>query len=90
MKMSGYGWHRRALPPSSDELMDATQRYYHKAIELFGAERCMFESNFPMDRESCSYTILWNAFKKIASRYGARERDAMLKGTAENCYAIRP
>lgn len=89
MKMSGYGWHKRTLPPTSDELVNATERYYHRAIEVFGAERCMFESNFPMDRESCSYHVLWNTFKKIASRYSFAERDNLLRSTAEGCYRIQ-
>jgi len=88
MKANGYNWHKRPSPPTSDELVEATQRYYHRAIEVFGVERCMFESNFPIDRESCSYTILWNAFKKIAGAYSPAEKQALLKGNAERCYSL--
>ena len=90
MKVNGYNWHKRPIPPSSDELVEATQRYYHRAIEVLGAERCMFESNFPMDRESCSYTVLWNAFKKIAASYSTAERQALLLDTAARCYNLSP
>ncbi len=88
MKVNGYNWHRRAQPPSSDELAEATARYYHRAIEVFGADRCMFESNFPMDRESCSYIVLWNAFKKIAASYSEEEQRALLRNNAERCYRM--
>ncbi|MEM8497136.1 MAG: amidohydrolase family protein [Pseudomonadota bacterium] len=89
MKVNGYRWHKQAQPPSSDQLAETTQRYYHRAIEVFGAERCMFESNFPMDRESCSYAVLWNAFKKISASYSEEERKALLKDTAERCYSLK-
>ena len=88
MKVNGYGWHLQSKPPGSDELVDATERYYHRAIDVFGPERCMFESNFPVDKESCSYTVLWNAFKKMASRYTAEERSGLLKDNAERCYRL--
>src|ERR671912_1447842 len=67
MEMNGFGWHEQSRPPSSQELADATRNYYDVTIEKFGADRCMFESNFPVDKASCSYTVLWNTFKRIAS-----------------------
>ncbi len=63
-------------------------RYYHYAIEQFGPERCMFESNFPVDRLSLSYGVLWNALKKIASRYSESEQGAMFAGTARRVYKL--
>lgn len=90
MKVNGYNWHKRQLPPSSDELVEATQRYYRRAIDVFGTDRCMFESNFPMDKESCSYTVLWNTFKKIAGDYDDAECRALLRGNAERCYKLAP
>jgi len=88
MKINGYGWHKRECPPSSDELVEATQRYYHRAIELFGVQRCMFESNFPMDRESCSYPVLWNAFKKMTAAFTEPERRALFLDNAQRCYRL--
>lgn len=88
MKVNGYDWHKRERPPGSDELVAATERYYHRAIEVFGPARCMFESNFPMDKESCSYAVLWNSFKKIAGQYSPEEKTALLKTTAERCYQL--
>ena len=66
MPVNGFGWHRRPSPPTSDELASATRDYYLHMIDKFGPRRCMFESNFPVDRVSCSYAVLWNSFKKIA------------------------
>ena len=60
---NGFGWHEAARPPTSDELVAAHQRYYLHTIECFGVDRCMFESNLPVDRLSVSYPVLRNAFK---------------------------
>ncbi|MDQ2088310.1 amidohydrolase family protein [Marimonas arenosa] len=88
MPVNGFGWDGRATPPSSDELLEAQQHYYHHMIEIFGAERCMFESNFPVDKLSVGYVVYWNAMKKIAARYGAAAQDAMFKGTADRVYRL--
>ena len=60
MAVNGYGWHDREKPPSSDELIAANRDWYNYMFDQFGPDRCMFESNFPVDKLSCSYTILWN------------------------------
>ncbi|MBQ62586.1 MAG: amidohydrolase [Gammaproteobacteria bacterium] len=88
MKINGFGWHRKDCPPTSDELVDRTGRYYDFCIESFGADRCMFESNFPVDRESCSYGVLWNAFKKIAAKRSEGEKAALFHDTAVRVYGI--
>jgi predicted TIM-barrel fold metal-dependent hydrolase len=63
-------------------------RYYLHAIECFGPQRCMFESNFPVDRRSLSYRVLWNGLKKIAAPFSPSERDAMFRGTATRVYRL--
>ena len=88
MEVNGYGWQHRALPPTSAELANATQRYFAHAIERFGANRCMFESNFPVDKLSCSYTVLWNSFKLLSKPYSADERAALFSGTAQRVYRL--
>ena len=88
MPDNGFGWNQRATPPTSDEFVDAQARYYHHTISCFGPERCMFESNFPVDRMSISYHVLWNGLKKIASGYSASEQDAMFQGTAKRIYKL--
>ena len=75
-------------PPTSDELVAAQGRYYAHAIECFGAERCLFESNFPVDRLSVSYDVLWNAFKKMVAGASEDEKDALFRGTATRVYRL--
>ena len=90
MPDNGFGWHTAERPPSSDEFVAEQRRYYDHAIECFGPERCMFESNFPVDRTSVSYHVLWNGLKKIAAPYSPSERDAMLFSTAARIYQLDP
>jgi predicted TIM-barrel fold metal-dependent hydrolase len=85
---NGFGWDAQDRPPTSDEFVAAQRRYYEHAIACFGPERCMFESNFPVDRLSISYPVLWNGLKKIAAQYSESEQDAMFYGTAAKVYRI--
>ena len=68
---------------SDDQLAAQWKPYIETCIEAFGAERCMFESNFPVDRFGATYTALWNAFKRIAKDYSADEKTALFSGTAQ-------
>jgi L-fuconolactonase len=88
MVVMGFDFHRQATPPSSQVLADAWGPYMHKAIELFGARRCMFESNFPVDKAMCSYASLWNAYKRIASGASAGEKTALFRETANSFYRL--
>ena len=88
MPDNGFGWHTAERPPTSDEFVAAQRRYYLHTIEQFGPRRCMFESNFPVDRLSLSYRVVWNAFKKMVADFSADERDAMLRGTAARTYRL--
>jgi predicted TIM-barrel fold metal-dependent hydrolase len=88
MAVSGYGWHRKPQPPTSQELADATRDYYLHTIEKFGPKRCMFESNFPVDRVSCSYLVLWNAFKRLAADFTAEENAWLFRRTAAEVYRL--
>jgi predicted TIM-barrel fold metal-dependent hydrolase len=88
MEMNGFDWQHRAMPPSSTELAGATRRYFEHTIDRFGAKRCMFESNFPVDKLSCSYTVLWNSFKRLSKGYSADERAALFYGTAARAYRM--
>jgi L-fuconolactonase len=89
MAVNGFGWHRRPKPASSDELVAATGDYYLHTIEKFGPSRCMFESNFPVDRVSCSYRVLWNAFKKMAARFNEDEKADLFQRTAARVYRLK-
>jgi L-fuconolactonase len=88
MPVNGFNWHRRPLPPNSDELVTATRDYYLHAIDKFGPVRCMFESNFPVDRISCSYGVLWNSFKKIAAGFTPDEKAHLFHRTAAKTYRL--
>jgi len=88
MPVNGFGWHERERPPTSDELLEENRGWYLYAIEQFGPARCMFESNFPVDRISCSYTVLWNQFKKLTKGFPADERAAMFHDTAMRVYRL--
>jgi len=88
MPDNGFGWHTAERPPTSDEFVTAQRPYYLHMIECFGADRCMFESNFPVDRMSISYRVLWNGLKKIAHECSPAERDALFAGTAARVYRI--
>ena len=88
MAINGFGFNKAERPPTSDELVAATRPWYDYAIEVFGADRCMFESNFPVDKASCSYNVLWNSFKKIASGASASEKAKLFHDTAAAVYRL--
>jgi L-fuconolactonase len=88
MRMFGFDLHTRELPPSSEELAAAWRPYIETCIAAFGPERAMFESNFPVDKGSCSYAALWNAFKRIAAGCSAAENQALFAGTATKFYRL--
>lgn len=74
--------------PSSQTLADLWRPYIEPCIEAFGADRCMFESNFPVDRWGCDYATLWNAFKRIAAGASDAEKADLFSGTAKRVYRL--
>jgi predicted TIM-barrel fold metal-dependent hydrolase len=88
MPICGFGWNERTTPASSTELAEAMAPYYHRCIEQFGVNRCMFESNFPVDKVSYSYTVMWNAFKRIAEDFSPEDRAALFHDTAVRVYRL--
>ncbi|MEM9397143.1 MAG: amidohydrolase family protein [Pseudomonadota bacterium] len=88
MPDNGFAWHTAERPPNSDEFVAAQGDYYHHAIDCFSPERCMFESNFPVDRLSLGYAVLFNGFKKIAASYSDSEQEALFSGTASRIYRL--
>jgi len=84
----GFDFHERELPPSSEDLAAAWRPYIEHCIEAFGVDRCMFESNFPPDKQSGGYTELWNAFKRITAGASAAEKKALYSGTAARVYKM--
>lgn len=88
MAINGFEWHKREKPPGSVELADAISPYILHCIDAFGVNRCMFESNFPVDKVSCSYNVLWNAFKRIVTSHTANEKAALFHDTAVRTYSV--
>ncbi len=90
--MPWYGgrWRDRPDPPTSEELAAYWGPELRWCIETFGPERCMFESNFPVDKRSCSYVVLWNTFKRVAAGASPSEEAALFRETAIRAYALAP
>jgi L-fuconolactonase len=88
MRIGGFGFEEGELPPSSNQLATAWKPYVDTCIEAFGANRCMFQSNFPVDKGSYSYGVFWNACKKLATGASADEKAALFHDTAARVYRI--
>lgn len=89
MAIIGYDFHKEPVPPSSKRLEAEWRPFMEKSIELFGARRCMFESNFPVDKAMMSYVVLWNGFKRIAAGASASEKAALFHDTAARFYRLK-
>lgn len=88
---NGFDLHLREVPMGSEELAELTLPWYGHVIDCFGAARCMFESNFPVDKGQVSYRVLWNAFKRIAAKKGLTEQDKadIFHNTAVRVYGLK-
>lgn len=84
----GFGWHTRDVPVGSEALAETLAPYLTYCIDQFGPNRCMFESNFPVDKVSFSYNVVYNAFKRVSRGYSASERAAMFHNNAVRVYRI--
>jgi predicted TIM-barrel fold metal-dependent hydrolase len=89
MRLLGYDFHERAMPPSSEDAAAAWRPYIETCIEAFGPGRAMFESNFPPDKGQCSYQVIFNAFKRIAAQYSDAEQTALFSKTATDFYRLK-
>ena len=88
MPRTGFDWHARNKPASSEELAESMAPFMTYCIEQFGPDRCMFESNFPVDKVSYSYNVMYNAFKRLSEGYSSAERAAMFHDNAARVYRI--
>ena len=88
MPYLGFGFDQLKAPASSEQLAQAWGPYIEHCIQAFGPNRCMFESNFPPDRASADFHVIWNAFKRIASGYSADEKRALFHDTAARAYRL--
>lgn len=88
MPRTGFDWHARTKPIGSEELAESMSPFMTYCIEQFGPQRAMFESNFPVDKVSYSYNVLYNAFKRLSKGYSTAERAALFHDTAARVYRI--
>jgi len=88
MRLAAFDYAAAPAPPSSAQLADYWRPYLEPCIERFGAARCMFESNFPVEKMGIGYAALWNAFKRIAAGASAEEKRALFSGTARRAYRL--
>lgn len=88
MIINGYKFENRSVPPSSEELAATWRPFFEVAIEAFGPKRCMFESNFPVDKVTSSYAVYWNLFKRIAKGATTDEKKFLFHDTANNFYRL--
>ena len=88
MRLAAYDYGAQPAPPSSAELAAHWRTYIELCIERFGPARCMFESNFPVEKMGIGYAALWNAFKRIAAGASAEEKLALFSGTARRAYRL--
>ncbi len=88
MRLPGFGLEQGAVAPSSQMLADAWRPWMEPIIEMFGTGRCMFESNFPVDKGGYGYAAGWNAFKRLAAGASAAEKDDLFRGSAARFYRI--
>jgi predicted TIM-barrel fold metal-dependent hydrolase len=88
MEFIGHPSYGRGAKATVDELLPVWRPYIEACIEAFGADRCMFESNFPVDAATCSYRTLWNVFKRITAGASLTEKSALFSGTATRVYRL--
>ncbi len=88
MPFAGFPSFLSKPPASSEQLAKEWKPYIEACIDAFGVDRCMFESNFPVDSGSCTYAVLWNALKRLAQGYSATEKTALFSGTAARVYRL--
>lgn len=88
MKIIGQPFYREPIPPTSIVLANTWRNYVEAVIEMFGPQRCMFESNFPVDKGMFSYQVLWNTFKRLSLGYSETERNFLFRDCARETYRL--
>jgi len=88
MRLAAFDYLAMDAPPTSEELAAHWRPYIETCIAAFGPDRCLFESNFPVDKMGIGWAALWNAFKRIAAGASADEKTALFSGTARHAYRL--
>lgn len=86
--LGGFEGFMSTPPASSSELAGEWQPYIETCLDLYGVDRCMFESNYPIDSSTCTYAVLWNAFKRCVAGASSNEKRALFSGTAKRVYRL--
>jgi predicted TIM-barrel fold metal-dependent hydrolase len=86
--LSGERWDKREVKASSEEIAAAWGDEIAFAIDAFGPSRCMFESNFPVDKACFGYVEIWNAFKRMAASFSPAEKLDLFHDTAARAYRL--
>ncbi|GAC1348094.1 MAG: amidohydrolase family protein [Acetobacteraceae bacterium] len=89
MPVNGFDYHTQPAPPSSSRLAEDWRPFMAPCLDWFGPERCMFESNFPVDKGMFSYPVLWNAFKRLAADASPAEKASLFHNTAQRFYRLQ-
>lgn len=89
MRLAAYDYGALPAPPHSEELAAHWRPWIETCIELFGTDRCLFESNFPIEKMGIGYAPLWNAYKRITAHASADEKNALYAGTAQRVYQLQ-
>jgi predicted TIM-barrel fold metal-dependent hydrolase len=89
MLYGGYNFHTRPAAPTSEELARAWGPFIREAIALFGPQRAMMESNFPVDNQSASFPVIWNALKRATADMSGDERAWLFHRSAQKAYRLR-
>jgi L-fuconolactonase len=88
MRLAAYDYMAADTPPTSEQLAGYWRPHIETCIELFGPQRCLFESNFPVEKMGIGWVALWNAFKRITAGASADEKQALYSGTAKRVYRL--
>jgi predicted TIM-barrel fold metal-dependent hydrolase len=89
MTLPGFGFEKLPKPPTSEQAAASWKPYIETCIEAFGPNRCMFESNFPPDKGTCSYQVIFNAFKRLVANASEAEKTALFSKTATDFYRLK-
>ena len=89
MPLAGFGLTELPLPPISEDLANLWWPRISACIDIFGIGRCMFASNFPVDKVSCSYMSLWSAFKRMTQAMSDSDSAWLFAGTAARHYSLQ-
>jgi L-fuconolactonase len=88
MTLAAFDFGAAPRPPTSAELADLWRPYIEPCVSLFGPQRCMASSNFPVDKAGFGYGTVWNMFKRITATYSDTEKKAIYEATAARIYRI--